>query len=78
MAKTFNDMESPKTFVPGVKAKHAVISTACREGRGDAGAADEALARLRSELEALLESWPRERGATFHLLLTVDRNGRRE
>lgn len=58
--------------VPGIKAAHAIISTACREGRGDVGAYDEAAARLRSEYEKLLKHWPREKGAKFHIALTVE------
>ena len=73
---TFDDLESPKTFLPGVKAKHAIISTACREGRGDAGAAEHGIAELHRKLTELLERWPAEKGATFHLVLTVDRAGR--
>lgn len=69
-------METPSTTLPGVKAKHAVISTTCRQNRGDEGAADEALARLRAELLTCLANWPQEHGATFHLALTVDRRGR--
>ncbi len=73
---TFDELDSPKTFLPGVKAKHAIISTACREGRGDEGAAFHAIAQLSDELFALMDAWPCEKGATFHLVLTVDRNGR--
>jgi hypothetical protein len=73
---TWDDLESPKTFLPGVKAKHAIISSVCRANRGDAGAADEAVDRLRVELGRLMEAWDPERGATFHLVLTVDRAGR--
>ena len=73
---TFDELDSPKTFLPGVKAKHVMISTACREGRGDNGAAVEATAVLHAELIELLKRWPREKGASFHLVLTVDRTGR--
>ena len=74
----FEDMKSPKTFLPGIKAKHAVISTSCREGRGDSGARKEAVQRIDDELRVLLRRWPKEKGATFHLVLTVDREGRSE
>ena len=73
---TFDDLEPPKTFLPGVKAKHAVISTACREGRGDDGARREAIARIEAELAALLDAWPKDKGATFHVVVLVDRKGR--
>ena len=73
---TFDELASPKTFLPGVKAKHAIISPACREGRGDAGAAEAAIGELHRELTELLGNWPADRGATFHLVLTVDKGGR--
>lgn len=76
MSISFEDLEGPKTFLPGVKAKHAIISTACRENRGDEGAALEAVGRITDELFALMDNWPKERGAAFHLVLTVDRAGR--
>lgn len=73
---TYDDLESPKTFLPGLKAKHAIISTACREGRGDSGAAEVAIGCIHRELTTLLENWPKEKGASFHVVVTVDRNGR--
>jgi hypothetical protein len=66
-----------ETKVPGISALTAVISTACREGRGDAGAIDEALARIREKMLATIPLWPREKGATFFVSFTVDREGRR-
>ena len=76
MSSGFDDLENPKTFLPGVKAKHAIISTACREAKGDYGAAMEAIGHLEDEMLYLLQNWPAESGATFHLVLTVDRKGR--
>ncbi len=58
--------------VPGIKAAHAIISTNCRAMRGDIGAYDEAVLRLRSDYEKLLSHWPREKGAKFHVVLTVE------
>ena len=37
------------TTIPGSKAKHCIVTDACRENRGDVGAVDEAPARLRKE-----------------------------
>ena len=76
MSVSFDNLESPKTFLPGVKAKHVIISTACREGRGDVEVAVQALNTIEEELCTLLRNWPKEKGATFHLILTVDRKGR--
>lgn len=60
------------TTVPGIKAQHAVISDDCRLNRGNRGAVDEAIARVRVEYESLLEHWPIGKEAKFHLVLTVD------
>lgn len=56
---------------PGIIARHAVITPQCREGRGVAGAWDEAVARLRAEYAALQIHANEE--AIFHLVLTVER-----
>lgn len=64
------------TPLPGLAAITAVISNACREGRGDEGAVDEALARVRKVMLDTLPRWDAEKGATFFLCFTVDRDGR--
>lgn len=61
------------TKIPGQCALHAVITPACREGRGDHGAIAEALARIRREMVATLPNWPIDSGAQFHLVFTVER-----
>lgn len=70
-------MERPLTEVPGIAARVAVISSDCRRGRGDVGAVDEALARVRESMLDTVGRWPLEGGPTFFLSFTVDRNGRR-
>jgi hypothetical protein len=57
------------TTLPGIKAKHAVITPTCRL-RGDEVVIDEALARLRSEFLAIVPHWPAET-SEFHVVLTV-------
>jgi hypothetical protein len=59
--------------VPGLKAKHAYITDVCRRNRGDVGAIDEALARLRKEAEHLMLGWSPGAGAIFHFVLTIER-----
>lgn len=76
MGTTFEDLDNPKTFLPGVAAKRVTISSACRRNRTDLGAQLEAISQIDEELGRLLASWPVEKGATFHLVLTVDRQGR--
>jgi len=62
-----------ETKVPGIKAAHAVITENCRVVQGgDVEAFDEASRRLRGEYEQLLDAWPQGKGASFHLVLTVD------
>jgi hypothetical protein len=57
--------------VPGVTAKHAIITPVCRTGRGVEGAFDEAVRRLREEYLACQTAGNAE--ASFHLVLTVER-----
>ncbi len=59
--------------VPGTAAVHAVISDACREGRGDAGAIDEAVERIRRGYLQVAEGWPVGAGAKIHVVLLVER-----
>ena len=66
------------TPVPGLSAFDAVISNTCRQGRGDEGAIDEALARLRAAMVDTIGRWPQDKGATFFVTFTVDRDGRTE
>lgn len=58
--------------IPGIKAKHAIISDTCRE-KGDDGAFDEAVGVLYQEYVKLTTGpWPKGKNAKFHLVLTVD------
>lgn len=64
----------PDTKIPGIAAKHCIITPTCVEIRGAAGAFDEAVARLRAEYMTCREGW---KGAkvppNYHLVLTVER-----
>ena len=65
----------PETTVPGRKAKHAYITDVCRTNRGDDGAIEEALNRLREEFKACADAWKIGDGTEFHLVLTVHKRG---
>lgn len=54
----------------GTKLAHAIITRECRANRGDEGAIDEALARVRTEYLACVANPKIER---FHVTLTVER-----
>lgn len=58
--------------IPGVIAKHAIITRMCRQNRGTSGAWKEAVARLRAEYEACQVEANRD--ARFHLVLAVERD----
>ena len=60
-----------KTTVPGIAAKHAVITPTCRGNRTVAGAFDEAAARVKQEY--LVCQTDGNAKANFHLVLTVER-----
>lgn len=59
-----------ETKIPGLKAKHAIITPECRVNRGDTGAIHEALSRVLDEYKAILKA--RSDKPTFHLVLTVE------
>lgn len=59
--------------IPGITAKHAIITPTCRANRTPMGAFAEAIERLTAEYEACLNDANRE--AYFHVALTVDRPG---
>lgn len=63
--------------VPGINAIHAVITPTCRQNRGDDGAFDEAMDRLREQYRKTLEIRG-EDGAEYHVVLSVEskREGR--
>lgn len=57
--------------IPGIKAKHAVVTSVCRTNKGVQGAADEAVARLVQEYLACVPGNPPD--TQFHFVLTVER-----
>ncbi len=60
------------TTVPGIKVRQLGISDASRQGRGDEGAIDDALAKLKERYTNLLRNWPIGKRAEFHVVLTMD------
>jgi hypothetical protein len=73
MEKKKNPFTEMKTTIPGSCARHCFITDECRKLRGDAGAVDEALSRIRKTLEECMDGWGHDKGVTFHLLMTVER-----
>lgn len=55
-----------------MKAKHAIITDECRTNRGDEGAIDEALRRLREEFLVLATIWPIGQGTRFNVILDLE------
>ena len=60
------------TTVPGMKAKHAIITPECRAGRGEDGAFDEAVHRLKLEYNECV-AVDANLNVSYHLILTVGR-----
>ena len=53
---------------------HSIITPECRQGRGDEGAWDEAVARAKREYDSIIEGWkdaPRQ--PILHLTLRLER-----
>lgn len=57
--------------IPGIAARHCVITPTCRANRADSGAFEEAVSRLRADYERILAKRG-EDGAQYHLVLTVE------
>lgn len=54
--------------------QHCIITPECRSSRGDEGAWDEAVRRLRAEYEAVVAGWKDAPAQpTLHLILSLDR-----
>ncbi len=60
-----------ETVVPGIAAKHVVITPVCLKNHGVIGAFDEAARRLLDEYLACQTEGNAK--ASFHLVLTVER-----
>jgi len=65
------DRRKPKTVVPGIKARQAIITPECRAAHGDIGALLEAFERLRADYQDTLKVRG-EDGAKYHVVLTVE------
>ena len=61
-----------ETTTPGMMAHHSFITDECRANRGDMGAFEEAVRRMRAEYEAICPVWSKEPGTRFHVVLTVE------
>jgi hypothetical protein len=66
-------MSNTYTEIPGTCARRAVITDACRTGRGDMEAFEEAVSRLRDEYRALCTGWPVGKQAQLHVALILER-----
>lgn len=60
------------TEIPGLPASHQIITDDCRSGRTDAGAFDEAVARIRREYDAIL-GHDQPLGTKLRLVLFIER-----
>lgn len=58
--------------VPGAQVAHAIITFECRNNRGDLGAFDEAVSRLRSQYDQLVALRGDEIDTHFHLILSIE------
>lgn len=59
-------------MIPGITAIHAIITPVCRANRGEEGAWEEAVRRLKAEYDACI-AIPENAGVKYHVVLTVER-----
>lgn len=64
--------------IPGIKAKHCLITDNCRKMRGDGGAFNHAVNILRVKYDALLEVRGGEAGVEYNLILSVEKRDKEE
>jgi len=57
----------------GIPALHAWVTDDCRKMRGDDGAIEEVLRRLRNELQLTMSGWSMGRGIKIHVGMTIER-----
>ncbi len=63
------------TDIPGIKAKHAIITDECRENKGDMLAIEEALDRIREEYFSIVNHRDDNDACDlvdYHVVLVVD------
>ncbi len=60
-------------LMPGMQAMHAYITDDCRKMRGDDGATEEVLRRVREQLDATLKGWKPGLGVKIHIGVAVER-----
>ena len=58
--------------IPGIVAKHAIVTDTCRANKGDSAVIDESLERLRAEAVEVMPNWAQGSGVKFHFALTVE------
>jgi hypothetical protein len=61
------------TSVPGGQLCRATITDECRSGRGDEGAIDEAVRRIRQQAKWALTWWAQGSGAKVHVVVTLEK-----
>ncbi len=62
-----------KMHVPGIMARHAIISDDCRVAHGDLRAFEIAVERLRESYLQSCGGFPISRGAKLHVMFSVER-----
>jgi hypothetical protein len=61
-----------ETKIPGLAAKHAIVTPTCRKNRTALGALAEAIERLQLEYIACVDV-PENENAVYHFVLTIER-----
>ena len=59
--------------IPGIKARHVIITPNCIKFRGEQGAIDEAFRLIKQEYMALLSGWRDVEGVNYHVSLSIER-----
>lgn len=63
--------------IPGFVAKHRIITTECRENKGDRNCGHEVRLDITDALFKALDGWPKG-SAKIHVAVTVEREAKEE
>lgn len=63
---------SYKSKIPGIKAKHLIVTPNCQKRKG--AEIEDVVRQVRTELEELKKGWSgHDQNANFHVVVTVER-----
>ena len=60
-----------EVVIPGIKGVHCIVRDGCRQRPFEDWMGD-VLGRVREELTAMHQNWPKDKDVQFHVVVTLD------